>query len=121
MKKSGLVRLLPGVVLLVAVTLAVTAWTWWPGRSGTASHDSAATVTVRRGTFVRTVRVAGTTEAVRAAAAIAPRLAGQSSPTLVITHLVKGGTRVRAGDVLVEFDPQDQIRAAFDRRTERRR
>jgi multidrug efflux pump subunit AcrA (membrane-fusion protein) len=118
MKKSGLVRLLPGAVLLVAVTLAVAAWTWWPGRSGTASYDSAATVTVRRGTFVRTVRVAGTTEAVRAAAAIAPRLAGQSSPTLVITHLVKGGSRVRAGDVLVEFDPQDQIRAAFDRRTE---
>ena len=75
-------------------------------------------MTVLRGTFVRTVRVAGITEAVRAAAATAPRLAGQSNPTLVITTLVKGGTRVKAGDVLVEFDPQDQVRAAFDRRTE---
>jgi HlyD family secretion protein len=36
----------------------------------------------------------------------------------VITALVKGGTRVQPGDILVEFDPQDQIRAAFDRRTE---
>jgi multidrug resistance efflux pump len=75
-------------------------------------------VAVARGTFERTVRVAGITEAIRASAAIAPRLAGQSSPTLVITKLVKGGTRVKAGDVLVEFDPQDQVRAAFDRRTE---
>jgi multidrug resistance efflux pump len=45
-------------------------------------------------------------------------LAGQSSQALVITNLVKGGSRVQAGDVLVEFDPQDQIRAAFDRRTD---
>jgi multidrug resistance efflux pump len=36
----------------------------------------------------------------------------------VITRLVKGGTRVDAGDTLVEFDPQDQVRAAFDRHTE---
>jgi multidrug resistance efflux pump len=32
--------------------------------------------------------------------------------------MVKGGTRVKAGDVLVEFDPQDQVRNAFDRRTD---
>jgi multidrug resistance efflux pump len=76
------------------------------------------TVAVSRGPFARRVRVSGTTEAVRAAAAIAPRLAGQNSPTLVITRLVKGGGRVQAGDVLVEFDPQDQARAAFDRRAE---
>jgi HlyD family secretion protein len=75
-------------------------------------------VAVKRGTFLRTVRVAGITEAVRAAALPAPRLAGQSSPTLVITKLVKSGSRVKDGDVLVEFDPQDQIRAAFDRLTD---
>jgi len=104
------------------VTLAVAAWIFWPAgpasRSASAETSSSSTVTVARGTFLRTVRVAGITEAVRAAAAIAPRLAGQSSPTLVITKLVKGGTRVKAGDVLVEFDPQDQVRAAFDRRTD---
>ncbi len=117
MKRFGLVRLVSGATVL-AVILVVVASIWWPSRARTASRDSAGTVTVRRGTFLRTIRVAGTTEAVRAAAAIAPRLAGQSSPTLVITRLVKGGTRVGTGDVLVEFDPQDQIRAAFDRRTE---
>ncbi len=100
------------------VGVAAVAWTWWPARSTTSAQGSTATIAVRRGKFARTVRVAGTTEAVRAAAAVAPRMLGQSSPTLVITRLVKGGTRVRAGEVLVEFDPQDQIRAAFDRRTE---
>ena len=117
---------LPRVVPLVgwAALLAIgaTAWLAWPGSResslASAQAGSSATVTVSRGTFVRTVRVAGITEAVRAAAATAPRLAGQSSPTLVITKLVKGGTRVRAGDVLVEFDQQDQIRAAFDRLTD---
>lgn len=114
----------PGVVRVVAVaavmTAASSAWVACAARPGSSSGDNgaSATVTVARGTFERTVRVAGITEAIRASAAIAPRLAGQSSPTLVITQLVKGGTRVKTGDVLVEFDPQDQVQAAFDRRTE---
>jgi multidrug resistance efflux pump len=62
--------------------------------------------------------VAGITEAVRNAAAVAPRLAGQTASNLTITKLVVSGALVKEGDVLVEFDSQDQIRAAFDRRTE---
>ena len=119
MASSGVVR---AVGIAAVVLLGVVAWAVWPApwasRQASADAASASTIAVARGTFVQTVRVAGITEAVRAAAAIAPRLAGQSSPTLVITTLVKGGTRVKAGDVLVEFDPQDQVRAAFDRRTE---
>ena len=119
MRLTRVVRLAGAVAVVV---LGVAVWTLWPAGSGSSSPadatGSSATVTVLRGTFVRTVRVAGITEAVRAAAATAPRLAGQSNPTLVITTLVKGGTRVKTGDVLVEFDPQDQVRAAFDRRTE---
>jgi HlyD family secretion protein len=119
MKSSGVIRLGAGAAIVVVVALA--AWGRWPSRSESSSPAGStfsATAAVRRGTFTRTVRVAGITEAVRAAASVAPRLAGQSSPTLVITKLVASGTRVAAGDVLVEFDPQDQIRAAFDRQTE---
>ena len=117
MAGSGVVRL-AGAAAAVAAALAL--GTACQARPGSASADGASptTVTVTRGTFERTVRVAGITEAIRASAATAPRLAGQSSPTLVITKLVKGGTRVKAGEVLVEFDPQEQIRAAFDRKTE---
>jgi hypothetical protein len=76
------------------------------------------TVAVRRGVFVRSVRVAGTVEAVRAATVIVPRMVGQTTPSLVLTRLVPGGSRVHPGDMLVEFDRQDQTRAAFDRRAE---
>lgn len=116
MSRSGVISV---GVFVVVVFLVVAAWVWWPAASPAPSSSHATdTVTVRRGAFARTIRVAGITEATRAAAAIAPRMAGQSTGTLVITRLVKSGSRVRAGDVLMEFDPQDQVRFAFDRRTE---
>jgi HlyD family secretion protein len=76
------------------------------------------TATVRRGAFVRTIRVAGTVEAVRSATSVAPRLRGQNTTGLVVTRIVAGGSRVGQGDVLVEFDRQEQSRIAFDRRAE---
>jgi HlyD family secretion protein len=86
--------------------------------SSSAGSSSSATVAVRRGTFTRTVRIAGITEAVRSASIVAPRLAGQGNSNLVITKLVTSGALVKEGDVLVEFDPEGQVRAAFDRATE---
>lgn len=62
--------------------------------------------------------MSGTVEAVRATSVIVPRLAGQSTNTLVITRLIPAGSRVALGDLLVEFDPQDQVRNAMDRRAE---
>jgi HlyD family secretion protein len=117
MKSTGNLGLAAGAVALIA---SAAAWGCRPAQTNSASATGTptATVTVKRGSFLRTLRVAGITEAVRSAALPAPRLAGQSSPTLVITRLVKSGSRVTAGDVLVEFDPQDQVRAAFDRLTD---
>jgi multidrug resistance efflux pump len=64
------------------------------------------------------IRLTGSVEAVRSRAVMAPRLSGQNLNSLVITRLVSPGTRVEAGDVLVEFDPQDQQRLAFDKQAE---
>jgi multidrug resistance efflux pump len=61
-------------------------------------------------------RLAGTVEATRARTVFVPRLAGQTAPTLVITHLIRAGSRISEGDPIVEFDPQEQTRAAADRR-----
>jgi HlyD family secretion protein len=61
-------------------------------------------------------RVSGTIEATRARTVFVPRLAGQNAPTLVITRLIRAGSRVAAGDPIVEFDPQEQMRTAADRR-----
>ncbi len=114
MLKSGFIS----IGFCVAIGMAFGGCTPAARGSSSPASDASSTVTVKRGTFVRRVRVAGNTEAMRASAAIVPRMSGQSSSTLVITTLVKGGSKVRRGDVLVEFDRQDQARAAFDRRAE---
>lgn len=64
------------------------------------------------------VRMHGTVEAVRSRTVVVPRLAGQTLPNLVITYLVPPGKPVKAGDLLVEFDRQEQRRIAFDRQAE---
>lgn len=64
------------------------------------------------------LRLTGTVEAVRTRTVMAPRLAGQSLANLVITHLATAGVQVKTGDLLVEFDRQEQRRIAFDRQAE---
>jgi multidrug resistance efflux pump len=64
------------------------------------------------------VRLSGTVEAVRATTVMVPRLAGQNVSTLVVTRMARPGSRVAPGDLLIEFDPQDQMRNAMDRRAE---
>jgi hypothetical protein len=49
------------------------------------------------------LRLKGTTEAVQARAILAPLLAGQQIGTLTILHIAQSGTKVKQGDLLVEF------------------
>src|SRR5688500_12661122 len=59
---------------------------------------------VGRGPFVRGLRLTGIIESVRYHSVAAPRLVGVSGPganTLIITKLVRGGSQVAAGDLLV--------------------
>jgi HlyD family secretion protein len=83
-----------------------------------AGTQASANITVKRQDFIRGVRLAGTVEAVEATSIAAPRLAGQNQNSLVIMRLIKPGTTVKPGDPLVEFDRQEQLRNALDRRAE---
>jgi HlyD family secretion protein len=83
-----------------------------------AAERSSATVTLRRQDFVRSLRLSGTVEAVQATTIAAPRLAGQNNNSLVIMRLIRAGSTVKPGDMLVEFDRQDQLRNALDRQAE---
>jgi HlyD family secretion protein len=70
------------------------------------------------------LRLHGSIEPVRSHPVVVPRLSG-SGPgtgpgTLVIVRLVKPGTRVKRGDLLIEFDRQAQIKTAHDRQAEYR-
>jgi HlyD family secretion protein len=66
------------------------------------------------------LRLHGSIEPVRSHAVVVPRLTGSGPGTLVIVHLVKPGTRVKRGDLLIEFDRQAQLKTANDRRAEYR-
>ena len=63
------------------------------------------------------IRFAGTLEAVRRRVITVPRLAGALTPML-ITTLARPGTRVKEGDLILEFDRQEQQRMASDKRAE---
>jgi HlyD family secretion protein len=66
----------------------------------------------------QSLRLKGKTEAVQARSIQAPLLAGQQVGTLTITKLVHSGTRVKKGDLLVEFDRQAQLRDFIDKQSQ---
>jgi HlyD family secretion protein len=64
------------------------------------------------------VRLYGKTEAVRARSILAPSLSGQQVGTLTIVKLIPSGSRVKQGEVLVEFDRQAQLRDVIDKQAQ---
>jgi multidrug resistance efflux pump len=76
------------------------------------------TAFVEQKDFVNKVRVHGIVEAVESHTIAAPRLSGQGLNTLIITRLVKNGSAVHQGDVLVEFDRQAQLKNVLDKEAE---
>ncbi|HXS77172.1 MAG TPA: HlyD family efflux transporter periplasmic adaptor subunit [Terracidiphilus sp.] len=64
------------------------------------------------------VRLNGKTEAVQSRAILAPLLAGQQVGTLTIVKLIPSGSRVKQGDILVEFDRATQIRDYIDKKAQ---
>lgn len=75
------------------------------------------TAVIKRGDFLRTIRITGSTEAVRAYVVQAPRLAGGGG-RMVLVRLAHAGTRVHKDDVLAEFDQQDQLKQFRDRQAD---
>ncbi|MBZ5622620.1 MAG: HlyD family efflux transporter periplasmic adaptor subunit [Acidobacteriia bacterium] len=91
---------------------------------------------VSMGNVTATVRVAGTIAAMKSASLLAPRILGSRSGinrggdanfgpppgggpggadfNLVLLSLAKAGTRVKAGDVVAQFDPQNQLQRLDD-------
>ncbi len=109
--------LLPAVWAAVAL-LASSGCDRVTPRASAGADAGADSVRVERKDFYRKIRLQGTVEAVRSYSVLAPRLAGQSAMTMLITKLIKNGTRVREGDVLVEFDRQNQVKTVMDRQAE---
>jgi HlyD family secretion protein len=100
------VALVVGAILLVATSRKAR-----PAASGAQSSSTHAVAG-------RALRLRGTTEAVQTRAILAPLLAGEQVHTLTITRLSLAGTRVKRGDLLVEFDRQAQLRDFIDKQAD---
>jgi len=100
-----------GLALVVVASLLI--WQGLkPSRSQTAVQTT--TTTVKRTDFVRSIRLNGTVEAINFLAIAPPRLSGPGMGSLVITKLAPSGSHVNKGDLLVQFDQQQQIKNALD-------
>lgn len=97
--------------------IAVVALTGWLVGCRTADTSTPASQAGTAPAASSAIRLTGTVEAVRSRTVGVPRLAGASA-AMIITTLARPGLRVQEGDVLVQFDPQEQQRIAFDRRAE---
>jgi len=112
----GIVSALGAVLAVVLVVAVVIAALFSHARfkaPGTATQHSAGPAAAGQ-----TVRLKGMTAAVEARAVQAPLIAGQQVGTLTITKLIPSGTRVRQGDLLVEFDRQAQLRDSIDKQAQ---
>ena len=120
MKKSYLLLALILVALVGA--LAIVRSVRASGQDDDA-RQAAASLKVARGAFVKTLRMTGLVESIHFHNVAAPRLVGTTGPgsnTLIITKLMPSGTVVVPGELLVEFDRQNQLKAAIDKRSEHR-
>jgi multidrug resistance efflux pump len=87
------------------------------GRSSATTGEGRRTCAAEKRDFVRTVRLNGVLEASHYFSVVAPRLAGPGGP-LIITKLAPAGSSVKPGDVLVEFDPQTQLKNYLEKEAE---
>ena len=111
-KRRNAVFLVILAVVIAAVVIGVI--TRKRGAARPASNRAASTALIRRADFIQSIRINGTVEAVNFLAIAPPRLSGPGMGTLVITKLAGSGSHVKKGDLLVQFDQQQQIKNALD-------
>lgn len=86
-------------------------------RAQASASPAESTVRVERRKFSKTLRLNGTTIAARSFAVLAPRLEGAQVGSMVITKLAPAGSPVKKDDLLVEFDPQAQVKDYLDKKS----
>lgn len=105
------------VRILIILLLVVVPVLFLHFRAGRSSADRLEpTVTVERRNFSQILRLNGTTEASRSFVVLAPRLEGAQVGSMVVTELAPAGSHVKSGDLLVQFDPQAQMKDYLDKK-----
>ena len=109
--RGWLIGIVVATLVLLLIILPLATRTHQTATSNQTAHSAASAPR-------QILRLKGTTEAVQSRAIVAPLLSGQSVPTLTIIHLTAAGTRVKQGDLLVEFDRQAQMRDFVDKQAD---
>lgn len=108
--------------MIVAALAGVAFYVWRTHAKGSLAESAQGlpirTAVAEQRDFVNTLRLSGTVEAVQSVAITAPMLSGSQIERLTITKLAKAGSHVHPGDLLVEFDRQDQIKTFLDKQAE---
>jgi HlyD family secretion protein len=106
------------LLALAVAGLAVFGWIRFAGAPATVAAAPVVQTTPVPEATAKTLRLNGLVEAVESVAIQTPRLAGAGGQSLIITQLAPKGTQVRKGDLVIEFDRQQQLRNALDRRAD---
>lgn len=111
-KPKALLFRISSVLFLVAILFLFVHF-----RQGQPLADQAGSlVRVERKNFSQTLRLNGTTQASRSFVVLAPKLEGAQVGSMVVTKLAPAGSHVKNGDLLVEFDPQAQMKDYLDKK-----
>jgi len=105
------------LVLIIGFVIGTMLWMRLRSNEVTASK-SWSTPSAQFAHSEQVLRLKGTTEAVQSRSIAAPVLAGQHVGMLTITRLAAGGSHVKRGDVLAEFDRQAQMRDFLDKQAD---
>jgi len=120
MRAHWIFRSKPKVLFFSAVSLLICALVpllfTHPRRAQASVDRGESTYRVEKKKFAHTLRLSGTTIAAHSFAVLAPRLEGAQVGSMVITKLAPAGSPVNKGDVLVEFDPQAQMKDYLDKK-----
>jgi multidrug resistance efflux pump len=107
-----------GIGTIILTFLIWMAWARYGDKGAVAGPVSTPLVTVERRDFVRSLRLHGIVEATQFYSVIVPNLSGASMDVLVITKLTPSGSKVKRGDLLVEFDRQAEFKNFLNRQAE---
>lgn len=112
----SLLYFISGIILLGIIIGS--AFAFWHQDTKVKVENGLCTFTTEYRDFVRSLRIHGIVEAVESYNVFAPRLSGGSGGALIVTKLISSGAEVKRGDLLVEFDQQNQMRNFLDRKAE---
>jgi HlyD family secretion protein len=112
--RRSLLLAIAGALILFSLLLLPRIYAHFRSTASPAA-ESQLTARVERKKFSQVFRLSGTTQATRSFIVSAPQLEGAQLNNLNITAIVPAGASVKQDEILVQFDPQAQVKDFLDK------